>query len=483
MSDAFEGLKPDVVWSNFKALTQVPRPSGHEEKVREYLLDWGRERGYEGKVDEVGNLLLSVPATPGREKVATTVLQGHLDMVGEKNNDVEFDFVNDPIRVVLDGDFLRADGTTLGADNGIGVAMAMAIAEDPEARHGPLELFFTVEEETGLTGAQELKPGFLTGLNLVNIDSEEEGAIFAGCAGGCDTDTIFPFEFEELPGDFEAVKVQVKGLVGGHSGLTIHENRANALKVLAMWLAEVSQAHEMSLTLFKGGDKHNAIPRESEAVVAGPKGLKKAVEQIADGLRGPLLQEYSGTDPKLELFVETAGATDGLSAETTKRFLDLLNSIPHGVDAMSKDIAGLVETSTNMARIDWEEERAVVLHSSRSSVDSALERMKGRITAIANLAGAEAKHGNGYPGWQPNLESKLLAKAKESYREVTGEDAEITAIHAGLECGIIGEKYPGMEMVSFGPNMYDVHSPDERLSVSSTARFYEYLKAFIASLD
>jgi dipeptidase D len=483
MSDAFEGLKPAVVWSSFKALTQVPRPSGHEEKVREYLLGWAKERGFAGRTDEVGNLLIVVPATPGREKVATVVLQGHLDMVGEKNNDVEFDFVNDPIRVVLDGDFLRADGTTLGADNGIGVAMAMAIAIDPEAAHGPLELFFTVEEETGLTGAQGLKPGFLSGLRLVNIDSEEEGAIFAGCAGGCDTDTAFALEFGELPGDFEAVSVQVKGLAGGHSGLTIHENRANALKLLAMWLEEVAQTHEMSLTLFKGGDKHNAIPRESEAVVAGPQGLRAAVEKVADSLKARLVQEYSGTDPRLELVIGKAGATDGLSAEDSKRFLDLLNSIPHGVDAMSKDIAGLVETSTNMARIDWEEERAVVLHSSRSSVASALERIKGRITAIARLAGAKAEHGNGYPGWQPNLESKLLAKAKESYREVTGQDAQITAIHAGLECGIIGEKYPGMEMVSFGPNMYDVHSPDERLSVSSTARFYEYLKAFIASLD
>lgn len=482
MSNAFDGLEPRVVWKNFEALTQIPRPSGHEAKAREFMVQWANERGYGHRIDDVGNIVVTVPGAPGKENAPALVLQGHLDMVGEKNDDVTFDFETQPLNVIQDGDWLKAAGTTLGADNGIGLALGMALAEDPDVANPPLEILATIEEETGLTGATNLQPGFVEGRRLINIDSEEEGYIFVGCAGGCDTDTVLPLEFVELPEEFKVLSVNVRGLIGGHSGLTIHENRGNALKFLATLLRRVALEDEFSLCLFAGGDKHNAIPREAKAMIAGPEDIQERLEKAAAALKEEYLQEFGRIDGKFFFEIAPAGADEGLQRDASINFLELTLALPHGVDTMSKEIPGLVETSCNLARIDWEDDQAVYLTSSRSSVASALDRMLERISVVAALAGAEAKHGEGYPGWQPNLDSKLLAFAKEQYLAVAGKEAEVTAIHAGLECGIIGEKYPGMDMISIGPDMFDVHSPDERLSISSTARFYDFLKALANAL-
>jgi dipeptidase D len=482
MSKAFEGLEPRVVWSNFAALTQIPRPSGHEAEARDHMIRWATERGFGHAVDAVGNVVIKVPGAPGKENAPALVLQGHLDMVGEKNDDVDFDFLTQPLNIVRDGDWLKADGTTLGADNGIGLALGMALAEDPDVANPPLEILCTIEEETGLTGATNLQPGFVTGKRLINIDSEEEGYIFVGCAGGCDTKTELPLEFVELPEEFQVLSVKVKGLIGGHSGLTIHENRGNALKFLATWLRRVALDDEFSLCLFAGGDKHNAIPREARAIVAGPDDFEERLQAAADAMKVEYLQEFGRIDGGFTFEIAAAGADEGLQREASLNFLELVLALPHGVETMSKEIPGLVETSSNLARIDWEDDQAVFLNSSRSSVASAIDRKLEQISAIASLGGALANHGEGYPGWQPDLDSKLLAFAKEQYIAVTGKEPTVTAIHAGLECGIIGEKYPGMDMISIGPDMFDVHSPDERLSISSTARFYDYLKALVNAL-
>lgn len=482
MTTAFDGLTPAILWDCFKAITQIPRGSGNEAGIRDWMLGWAEKHGFVGETDEIGNLLIRVPGSAGKENNETVILQGHLDMVCEKNSDVEFDFDNEGIRVIRDGDWLKADGTTLGADNGIGIAIAMAAAVDPVVANPPLELLFTIEEETGLTGASNLKTGWLTGKRLINIDSEEEGYLFAGCAGGADTDAVFPAFMKPLAGTPEVVSLTAKGMIGGHSGLTIHENRANAVKIVAMVLHRLRQKSEFRLVNFVGGDKHNAIPREATAIIAGLGGLGNALELLLEELKPAFLQEFGGTDPKLTFVVESATATEALSDTDSLRLLQLILALPHGVDAMSKDIDGLVETSSNVASIRWEGKEIKLLNSSRSSIASALDRVLERIGSVTLLAGGRPDFHEGYPGWQPNMDSELLAFAKEVYKKATGNEAVVTAIHAGLECGIIGEAYPGLDTLSFGPDMFDVHSPDERLAIASTQRFFEFFKQLMAAL-
>lgn len=482
MSNPFGGLEPKLVWKWFEALTKVPRPSGSEQKAIEFFQGFAAAQGFAVKTDKVGNVLVSVPGSKGREKDPVLVLQGHMDMVGEKNEDVKFDFSCDPIQVWRDGDWLKAKGTTLGADNGIGLALGMALATDPDVSRPPLELLCTVDEERGLAGAFNLEPGFVTGRRMINIDSEEEGTVFVGCAGGGDTECRFPLKLGRLPDKWTGVKVKVFGLAGGHSGLNIIENRANALKLLAALLLDACPTEPFSLCSFGGGDKHNAIPREATALLAGPADLTDRIRAAADRLRPGLLSEYGKTDPKLDVQVAAAGVTDGLSFDDSVRFLSFVLALPHGVDAMSRDIPGLVETSTNLAKVAWGDEAALVHNSSRSSVASALTRMRGRVAAAGRLVHADVRQLAGYPGWQPNMDSALLARAREVYQATTGKTAKVTAIHAGLECGIIGEKYPGMDMISIGPDMHGVHSPDERLSIPSTERFYEFLKTLLARI-
>jgi dipeptidase D len=482
MKNAFEGLTSNPVWKWFEALTQVPRPSGSEQKAIEFFERFCTTHGFAVRKDKVGNLVICVPGSKGREKEPVLVLQGHMDMVGEKNEDVAFNFETDPIQVWRDGDWLKARGTTLGADNGIGLALAMALATDPTVSRPPLEILCTVDEERGLTGAFNLEPGFVTGRRMINIDSEEEGTVFVGCAGGGDTQCHFPLEFSELPDKWTGIKVKVFGLAGGHSGLNIIENRANALKLLATILVESCPTEEFSLCSFLGGDKHNAIPREATAIVAGSADLADRIRTAVERLRPGFLSEYGKTDPKLDVQISAAGVTDGLSFDDSVRFLSLVLALPHGVDAMSRDIPGLVETSSNLAKVGWGEDSALVHNSSRSSVASALARMRTRVAAAGRLAHADVRQLTGYPGWQPNMDSALLAKARSLYEASTGKTARVTAIHAGLECGIIGEKYSGMDMISIGPDMHGVHSPDERLSIPSTERFYSFLKALVAKI-
>lgn len=482
MANAFDGLKPEVLWRSFEFITSVPRPSGHEKELRDKLIAWAKKNKFKSTVDKPGNLIVYVPGSKGMEEKPALVLQGHLDMVPEKNQDVEFDFLKQGINVWRDGDWLKAKGTTLGADNGIGLAMAMALATDPEAKHPPLELLFTIEEETGLTGAFNLEKGLLNGKMLINIDSEEEGVIFVGCAGGGDTETTFPLHLRPLPSGYEVVRCEVRGLIGGHSGLTIVEHRGNAIKLAALWVHELIKTDDLHLCYAHGGDKHNAIPRECDFVVAGPKGISKSLKELAKTTLANFNQEYGAKEPKASLKVLPAEATSGLDVMDSKRLLHLILALPHGVESMHREIAGLVETSSNLARIRWEGNEAKLLNSSRSSVAWGITRMREAIHSAAELAGAEVFQKEGYPGWAPNMKSPLLAKARKIYLETTGKEAHATAIHAGLECGIIGEKYPGMDMISIGPEMHDVHSPAERLNIPSTERVYQFLKALVIKL-
>ena len=484
MSNAFEGLEPKVMWGWFQQITQVPRPSKKEEKIIAFMEAWAADHGFEVVKDEVSNVLVKIPASPGKEGVPAVCLQGHMDMVPEKNEETEFDFETDPINVWRDGDWLKARGTTLGADNGIGLAMAMAIATDADVTHGPLELLFTVDEETGLTGAMFLKPGFLTSRKLINIDSEEEGVLFVGCAGGGDSDIVWAKP--KSSGDEKPVlKVKVTGLGGGHSGLNIIENRGNAIKLMARLLTALSDSAGFGLVSIDGGDKHNAIPRQCTALITGDGLEAAAVEPVRDEILAAFRQEFAAIEPDAKILVttESPAALPHWSGEELDQLLGLILAIPHGVQAMCRgDLAGLVETSTNLARTRTDGETVDFLTSSRSSVEPALVNLRESIVAVAKLAGAAVTLHESYPAWQPNMDSSLLAHCKAVHEEVTGKAPEVTIIHAGLECGIIGEPYEDMEMISFGPTMHGVHSPAEKLSISSTNNVYEYLKALISSM-
>ncbi|MFH1532465.1 MAG: aminoacyl-histidine dipeptidase [Pseudomonadota bacterium] len=484
MSDAFAGLEPRILWSCFEQITQVPRPSKKEGKIIASMEQWAAEHGFEVVKDAVENLLIKVPATPGREAVPPVCMQGHLDMVPEKNEETEFDFETDPIQVWRDGDWLKARGTTLGADNGIGLAMAMAVATDPTVSHGPLELLFTIDEETGLTGAMALSPGFLASRKLINIDSEEEGVLFVGCAGGGDSDIVWARP-RSRSGVKPVFKVQVTGLQGGHSGLNIVENRGNAIKLMAHFLDALGDEAEFGLASIDGGDKHNAIPRQCAAVIVGDELDPVAIEAVRKTILTGFMQEFSAIEPDAQLLVteEPDAALPHWWGVDREQVLDLILSIPHGVRSMCRgDLTGLVETSTNLARVRTDDDTVELLTSSRSSVEAALVNLRESIAAVATLAGAAITLHESYPAWQPNMDSELLARCKRVHEEVTGKAAQVTIIHAGLECGIIGEPYEDMEMISFGPTMHGVHSPAERLSIQSTANVYEYLKALISSM-
>jgi dipeptidase D len=485
MSNPFEGLEPRLLWQHFDAIRAVPRPSGKEERIRAHLLEWAGSRRLDARTDAIGNVVVKVPATPGHEKAPAVVLQGHLDMVCEKNEEVVFDWASDAIRVRRDGDWIATEGTTLGADNGIGLAAALAVAEDPGAVHGPLEILATVDEETGLHGAYGLDASLLEGRLLLNLDSEEDGVLFVGCAGGGDSHLTLKPEHGVRPSGRAPFTVTVKGLLGGHSGLNIVENRGNAIKLTVGVLQAYRAAGvAFSLASINGGDKHNAIPRECRAVILAATGEPARLKSLAADCATGFVAEFGGLEKGLSVAVAEGGDVAGtvLTADATGLTLDLLNALPHGVTAMSRDLAGLVETSTNLARVRTENGAVSVLCSTRSSVASALEALRDRIRAVATLSGAHVEHKPAYPGWQPDMESPLLATCRGVYQRLSGNPPHITAIHAGLECGIIGERVGGMRMISFGPDIKGAHSPDERVSTPSTARFYAYLLAVLAEL-
>jgi len=475
--------EPRSLWAHFDEILKIPRASKAECRIREYVLGVAERNALESKTDANGNVVVRKPGSPGHEDSAATILQSHLDMVQEKNSDVEHDFETDAITPVQDGTYLKADGTTLGSDNGIGVAAMLALMEDQEAEHGPLELLFTVDEETGLTGAAGLGDDMLAGRRLLNLDSEEEGVITIGCAGGGDTHLRLPVV--EQPAEGSAVHIVIHGLKGGHSGVDIHLQRANAIKALARalyaaWLVEPFRVADLS-----GGNAHNAIPREASATVVlsgGAEAVARFRSRLGEEIDA-IVHESSTVDPGMTFEVSEASTPPTVWDEvTTSRGLALLTTLPHGVMRMSPDIPGLVETSTNLAVAARRNGELDILLSSRSSVASALGAMRRRIRSAGSLAGADAEEEEAYPGWEPDVGSRLLGVVKEVYAEHLGEP-EVGAIHAGLECGIIGEKYDGMDMVSFGPQIEFPHSPDERVKIDSVQSFYVVLRALLERLS
>lgn len=482
---AIGDLSPRRLWGHFDSILHIPRPSGKEDSIRCHVLNWAAVYGFKTMTDEVGNVVVHVPATRGHEAAPIVVIQGHLDMVCEYDKGAQ-DPAAHGVDAYVNGDWVCAHGTTLGADNGIGLAAAMGAAESPAAAHGPLELLFTVNEETGLVGAHGLKPNFVTGRVLLNLDSEEEGTLYVGCAGGGDTEIVLPVQWSLMPPSGADYTICVSSCRGGHSGLDIIENRANAVKLLARVLSELRGRVSFGLIAFNGGDKHNAIPREAEAIVRITPEQETTLRASVAAAMEFMRSEFTATDPNLEITVGTLGY-DGERKPLDPRWRDqviyLLQALPHGVLAMSRDISGMAETSTNLARVRLEGDALRVLESSRSSVASALAAVRGQIVSCTVLAGGSADPRPGYPGWRPNMASPLLRTAKEVHTICLGREPKVTAIHAGLECGVIGERYPGMDMISFGPDIRGAHSPDERVSIPSVVRFWQLLEALLKRLS
>ena len=476
MGNVLGHLKPELVWYHFEEICKYPRPSKKEEKIAEYIVSVGKRLGLQTEKDKFGNIVIRKPATPGYENRKTVVLQGHIDMVCEKNRDVEHDFDNDPIEPYIDGDWVKAKGTTLGADNGIGVASALAVLEAKNLEHGPIECLFTLDEETGLTGASSLKKGWLKGDILINMDSEEIGTLFIGCSGGKNTAAKFKAKLEKSPKNYSAFELKVAGLKGGHSGLEIHVGRGNAVKILNRLIWEYSLENKIRLAEINGGNKHNAIPREAFAVVLVPKNNDKKLKKFVNKYNETVKAEFAAVEPDLVVSIEKHAFPEKVMDEKVQsRLVNALYAVPHGVIKMSKDIPGLVETSTNLAVVETSGKNVNIVTSQRSPVASENEDIANMVTSVFELAGAEISYGDGYPGWKPDVNSDVLKVFKSTFTKMYGKEPEVTAIHAGLECGIIKEKYPDMDMISFGPTMFGVHSPDEKLQISTVPEFYNQL--------
>lgn len=474
-----KNLAPELVWNIFDQITKVPRPSKKEEKIRQWLVDFAKQHNIECHLDATGNVLMRKPATPGYEDHQTIVMQGHIDMVCEKNSGVDHDFENDPIETIIDGDWVKANGTTLGADNGVGVALSLACLIDDSFQHGPLEALFTYDEETGLTGANAIEEGFMTGKVLINLDSETEGQIFIGCAGGMDTVGLFHYTPAPAPKDLYYAKVKVSGLLGGHSGGDIHLQHANANKVLARFLTTQPDA---VLAAIHGGNLRNAIAREAEAVIGIPYSSKDNVVAELNQFAAIIEGEVGDIEKGMKLTIETVDTPETvIEKEVADRLIKALIVCPHGVQGMSRSMPGLVETSTNMASVKMIKPGVIKVETSqRSSVESEKRAIAQAVATTFSLAGAEVKQGSGYPGWKPNTNSPIMKVCADTYRDLYGKEPEILAIHAGLETGLFLTKYPYLDMVSIGPTMEGVHSPDERLYIPSVGTFYAYLKEVLS---
>lgn len=471
-------LEPKIVWEQFDAITKVPRPSKREGKIIDFLVDFANQHNIEYKKDAIGNVVMLKPATAGCESKPTVILQSHMDMVCEKNSDVEFDFENDPIRAYVDGQWVKAHGTTLGADCGIGMAAALALLIDTHAEHGAIEALFTVDEESGLTGAFELGSDMLTGDYLINLDSEDDGEIFIGCAGGIDTVATFNYQQEQSPEGYSFYRLDISDLVGGHSGDDIDKGRANSNKCVARLLWAGMQKFELKLSHFNGGNLRNAIPREAYAIFGVPTHLKGALMTYYETFEAELKAEYKLQEPNMKFSLKRADGVDKIL--DSKSQFGLIYSIigaPNGIIATSFAVEGLVETSTNLASVKFtDNNKIIVVSSQRSSVESAKIYAMQMMESVFVLAGADVAHSDGYPGWAPNTDSKLLKDSVDSYTELFGVVPKVRAIHAGLECGLFLEKYPKLEMVSFGPTLRGVHSPDERLEIATVPKFWLLLK-------
>lgn len=473
----FQGLKPEAVWGYFEEICQVPRPSKKEGKIIAYLLEWAKKHNLEARRDEAGNVVIKKPATPGRENAPTVVLQAHMDMVCEKNSDTVHDFDKDPIRPYVDGEWVRAHGTTLGADDGIGMAAQMAVLTSTDIAHGPIECLFTVDEETGLTGAFALQPGFISGNILLNLDSEDEGEMFIGCAGGIDTVVKLKYEQEKTDANSFAVNVQVKGLQGGHSGDDINKGRGNAIKILNRFLWDMNKKYGIRLAKLEGGNLRNAIAREAEATFVIDARYKEQVRVDFNVYVAEMENVWAITEPGLQFALESAELPAMvLTVRDTNALLNSLYACPHGVFSMSYRMPGLVETSTNLAAVRFIEGNTVLITTSqRSDVDSEKLNIANMVEAVFTMAGAEVEHGEGYPGWAPNPNSPVVKVAVESYKRLFGKEPIVRSIHAGLECGLFLEKYPHMDMVSFGPTLRGVHSPDEKVNIKTVEMWWAHL--------
>jgi len=472
-----EKLDPQVVWNYFEDICQVPRPSKKEEKIIDFLFDFGKKNNLETKRDEIGNVLIKKPATPGKENLKTVVLQSHIDMVCEKNEGTQHDFDKDPIKPYIDNNWVKAKGTTLGADDGIGIAAQMAVLTSKDLEHGPIECLFTVDEETGLTGAFALQPGFFDGKILINLDSEDEGELFIGCAGGVDTLANFDFDKENIPENHVAVKLSVTGLNGGHSGDEIDKGLGNSIKIMNRFLWNAFDHFDIRLGNFDGGKARNAIPREAFAHITVHKEDKAELVELFNEYAPKVKSEFSITEPKLELAIEDADLPDFVIDEDTQfALLNALYACPHGVYAMSREIIGLVETSTNLASIKFlEDNKIFITTSQRSSVDTAKFDIASKVESVFRLAGAKVEHSDGYPGWRPNTNSEIMKITEKSYEKLFGNKPVVRAIHAGLECGLFLEKYPYLDMISFGPTIKGAHTPEERIDIETTKKFWDLL--------
>ena len=478
-----KNLQPQGLWNNFYNLTQIPRPSGQKEEISAFLANYGRSLGLETIVDGIGNVIIRKPASPGYENHPGVILQGHMDMVPQKNNDTVFDFAKDPIEAYIDGEWVTAKGTTLGADNGIGVAAAMAILADKNVVHPPLEVLVTVDEETGMYGAFALEGGLLQGKTLLNLDSEAEGELYVGCAGGVDTTAKFAYTPVEVEEGDVAVKVSVTGCKGGHSGCDIHLQRANANKLLFRFLKEAVANYEARLASVEGGSLRNAIPREASAIITIPaEGLDEVMDLVAE-FEDLFVAEYDGLEDNIRFMAEQVECPATELPEDVQDFLiHAITACPHGVYRVIPEMPDVVETSNNLAMLKTEDNCVTVYCLTRSSVESRKEELQEIIHSVFALAGAEVEFSGSYPGWKPNLKSHILEVMKQTYQENYGVEPRVIIIHAGLECGIIGRNYPGMDMISFGPTIKYPHSPDERVNIATVAKFYEYLLATLKAL-
>ena len=477
MNRILSHLKPEKLWSYFEDICQVPRPSKKEEKIRKFLLDFAKQHKLEAKRDEIGNVIIKKPATPGMEDRIPVVLQSHMDMVCEKNSDKEFDFDKDAIVPVIDGDWVTADGTTLGADDGIGMAAQMAILTADDIQHGPVECLVTVDEETGLTGAFALQPGFIEGRTLINLDSEDEGELFIGCAGGIDTVASFKYKSAKVPRDMVAFKVSVSGLKGGHSGDDINKGFGNSIKILNRFLWKIEDLFHIRISEFTGGNLRNAIPREAEALFVVRGKWAKLVKDQFEAYHKEVKEELAITGPDLAMEMELVELPERVMAKSLqRRFLNAVYACPHGVIAMSHKMPGMVETSTNLASIKMiEGDNIEICTSQRSDSATAKLDIAYMVESVFNLARFNVRHSDGYPGWSPNPDSEILRVSKKAYEDLFKVSPVVRSIHAGLECGLFLEKYPDMDMISFGPTLRRVHSPDEKINIETVQKFWDHL--------
>jgi dipeptidase D len=481
-----EHEKTKEILKAFEEISKIPRCSKNEQQIAEWLMDWAKEHNFEAKMDSVMNIVIKVPGSPGFENSPIVVIQGHMDMVCEKTPDSPHDFSKDPIKFVYEGEWLTADRTTLGADNGIAIAMAMVMAVDKETPHPPLELLFTVDEETGLTGANALEPGFIDGKILINVDSEDEGVFTVGCAGGINTNLSLPLDYEAVPAGYKQYKLSAGGMKGGHSGIDIGLGKANAIRILGRAVHQLKdQGVDVRLSDIMGGSAHNAIPRDAYAIVfLSDEDSAKAKDIIAEW-SAIFNGEFKTTDPDLFVSLEenSEGEYDDVITEVeAQKVVEFTLAIPHGVEAMSPDIEGLVETSNNFANIKMEDGWLKVLTSQRSSVVSKLNALTARIESVALLGGGEAQSGDGYPPWQPNMDSPLLARSVKLYEKMYNKKPVVEVIHAGLECGIIGDKNPGMDMISIGPDLKFPHCPDEKIHVGTIGKVWDFMAELMKEL-